>query len=117
MNNSLEARNNLAKKIKNGAVLIHSGHTQTRNNDVLHPFRQNSNFYYLTGWPEPEAHAVIIVKDSQHELHLFVMDRNEERETWDGKILGQEDRTIIFKMKHLGLYKNYQKCSQENIKE
>ena len=105
MNNSLEARNNLAKKIKNGAVLIHSGHTQTRNNDVLHPFRQNSNFYYLTGWPEPEAHAVIIVKDSQHELHLFVKDRNEERETWDGKILGQEE--AIEKYNATKAYSNY----------
>ena len=53
MNNSTEARKNLAREIRNGAVLIHSGNTVYRNNDTWYPFRQDSNFYYLTEWPEP----------------------------------------------------------------
>ena len=90
MNNSTEARKNLAQHIRNGAVLIHSGNIVYRNNDTWYPFRQDSNFYYLTEWPEPEAHAVILIKDSIPELHLFVQDRNEEMETWEGKRIGQE---------------------------
>ena len=76
MGNSKIARENLAKEIKNGAVIIHSGDIVYRNNDTWYPFRQDSNFYYLTEWPEPEAHAVILIKDSKYELHMFVQDRN-----------------------------------------
>ena len=89
MGNSKIARENLAKQIKNGAVILHSGSIVYRNNDTWYPFRQDSNFYYLTEWPEPDAHAVILIKDSKPELHLFVQDRNEEMETWEGKRLGQ----------------------------
>ena len=46
MGNSKIARENLAKEIKNGAVIIHSGDIVYRNNDTWYPFRQNSNFYY-----------------------------------------------------------------------
>ena len=90
MNNSIAARSELANIIKNGAVLLHGGEISYRNNDTWYPFRQNSNFYYLTEWPEPDAHAVILIKDSKPELHLFVLDRNEEMETWDGKRIGQQ---------------------------
>ncbi|MBL6836392.1 MAG: aminopeptidase P N-terminal domain-containing protein, partial [Candidatus Actinomarina sp.] len=58
MGNSKIARENLAKKITNGAVILHSGSIVYRNNDTWYPFRQDSNFYYLTEWPEPDAHAV-----------------------------------------------------------
>ena len=57
MGNSKIARENLAKQIKNGAVILHSGNIVYRNNDTWYPFRQDSNFYYLTEWPEPDAHA------------------------------------------------------------
>ena len=62
MGNSKIARENLAKQIKNGAVILHSGSIVYRNNDTWYPFRQDSNFYYLTEWPEPDAHAVILIK-------------------------------------------------------
>ena len=99
MNNSTDARKHLAQRIGNGAVLIHSGKITYRNNDTWYPFRQDSNFYYLTEWPEPEAHAVIVIKDSTPELHLFVQDRNEEMETWDGKRIGQEGAVEIYNAK------------------
>ena len=65
MGNSKIARKNLAKQIKNGAVILHSGSIVYRNNDTWYPFRQDSNFYYLTEWPEPDAHAVILINDSK----------------------------------------------------
>ena len=89
MINSTNARQQLANRIKNGAVLLHSGSIVYRNNDTWYPFRQDSNFYYLTEWPEPDAHAVILINESKPELHLFVQDRNEDMETWEGKRLGQ----------------------------
>jgi len=90
MNLSKQARERIAKVIKNGAVLLHGNEIVYRNNDANYQFRQFSDFHYLTEWPEPDAHAVILIKDSEPELHLFVLDKNEEMETWDGKRIGQE---------------------------
>ena len=109
MNNSNNARQCLAEKIKNGAVLLHSGSTVYRNNDTWYPFRQNSNFYYLTEWPEPDAHAVILIRDSQPELHMFVQDRNEEMETWEGKRLGQSGAVEKFEAEKAYSYQDYRK--------
>jgi len=109
MNNATNARDRLAQTIKNGAVLLHGNSVVYRNNDTWYPFRQDSNFHYLTEWPEPDAHAVILIKDSKPELHLFVQDRNEEMETWDGKRFGQEGALDQFGADKAYSYNNYQK--------
>ena len=64
-----------------------------RNNDVEYPFRQDSDFQYLTGFGEPEAVAVLVPGRSQAEYILFVRDRDPERETWDGRRAGTEGAT------------------------
>ena len=109
MGNSKLARENLAKEIKNCAVILHGGEIVYRNNDTWYQFRQDSNFYYLTEWPEPEAHAVILIKDSKYELHMFVQDRNEEMETWEGKRLGQSGAVEKFEAEKAYSYQDYRK--------
>ena len=109
MGNSKIARENLAKEIKNGVVILHGGEIVYRNNDTWYPFRQDSNFYYLTEWPEPEAHAVILIKDSKYELHMFVQDRNEEMETWEGKRLGQSGAIDQYEAEKAYSYQDYRK--------
>jgi len=96
---SLNNRERLANEIVNGAVIIHGNNSVYRNNDVGYPFRQDSNFHYLTEWPEPDAHAVIVIKDSKPDLYMFVQDRNLEMETWDGKRIGQEGAVEIYNAK------------------
>ncbi len=96
MNLSKQARERVAKVVKNGAVLIHGNKTVYRNNDANYQFRQFSDFHYLTEWPEPDAHAVILVNDSVPELHMFVLDKNEEMETWDGKRIGQQGAIELY---------------------
>ena len=91
-----EALGELAKRIEDGVVVIHGSTVQYRNADTWHPFRQNSNFHYLTGWPEPDAHAIIRIKNKKPELFLFVLERNEEFETWDGKRIGKEGAENIY---------------------
>ena len=115
MNNSTNARQQLANKIKNGAVLLHSGSIVYRNNDTWYPFRQDSNFYYLTEWPEPDAHAVILINESKPELHLFVQDRNEEMETWDGKRLGQSGAVEKYGASKAYSYQDYEKLLYLNF--
>jgi Xaa-Pro aminopeptidase len=64
-----------------------------RNNDVEYSYRQDSDFYYLTGFDEPEAVAVLIPGRGDAEYVLFVRDRDPERETWDGRRAGTEGAT------------------------
>ncbi len=59
-----------------------------RNNDVEYDFRQDSDFWYVTGFGEPESVAVLIPGRDQAEYILFVRDRDPARETWDGKRAG-----------------------------
>ena len=114
---SLKNRERLANEIVNGAVLIHGNSSVYRNNDVSYPFRQESNFHYLTEWPEPDAHAVILIKDSKPELYLFVQDRNLEMETWDGKRVGQEGAVEQYNATAAFSNTDYQKKLSELLKD
>lgn len=58
----------------------------TRNNDVEHEYRQDSDFYYLTGFDEPESVLVLCAKDRK--TTMFVRARDAEREIWDGPRVG-----------------------------
>src|ERR1700689_3619456 len=60
------------------------------NNEVEYNYRQDSDFYYLTGFAEPEAVAVLIPGREAAEYVLFVRERIPEREIWDGKRAGTE---------------------------
>lgn len=61
-----------------------------RNRDVHYRFRQDSDFWYLTGFPEPEAIAVLAPGRKEGAYLLFVRPRNPEREIWDGRRAGPE---------------------------
>ncbi len=61
-----------------------------RNRDVDYPFRPDSDFFYLTGFPEPEAVAVLAPGRGHGEFLLFCRDRDPEKETWDGRRAGPE---------------------------
>lgn len=67
-----------------------------RNNDVEHHFRQDSDFFYLTGYDEPEAVAVLSRVHAQHRFVLFVRPRDPERETWDGPRSGVDGAVADF---------------------
>lgn len=63
---------------------------QVRNRDVLYPYRQDSDFYYLTGFSEPEAVLALIPGREHGEFVLFCRERDPEREVWDGPRAGQD---------------------------
>ncbi|HSE33448.1 MAG TPA: Xaa-Pro aminopeptidase [Pyrinomonadaceae bacterium] len=73
----------------NSVAIIPSAREATRSNDTHYRFRQDSDFFYLTGFEEPDAIAVI--KPSQAPKYtLFVRPRDPEREIWDGRRAGVE---------------------------
>lgn len=71
-----------------GVAVIPTSPECTRSRDVLFPFRPDSDFYYLTGFAEPEAVAVLCPNRDQGEFVVFCRERDPERETWEGKRAG-----------------------------
>ena len=67
-----------------------------RNRDVEFPFRPDSDFYYLTAYPEPEAVAVLIPDRVDGEYIIFCREKDEEMETWHGRRAGLEGACDIY---------------------
>ncbi|NEV63050.1 Xaa-Pro aminopeptidase [Thiorhodococcus minor] len=84
-------RRALAKQIgPDSLAILPAAREAIRNRDVHYPFRQDSDFGYLTGFMEPDAFAVVVPGRKEGEFVLFCRPRDEEREQWDGSRLGVE---------------------------
>tara|TARA_B100000287_G_scaffold142314_1_gene134064 strand:- start:2880 stop:4175 length:1296 start_codon:yes stop_codon:yes gene_type:complete len=76
---------------ENSAIVIAGACTQYRNADSSHAFRQDSNFWYLTGFNEAESTLVLLVnKKNKVQSIVFVPEKDELKETWDGYRAGPE---------------------------
>ena len=74
-----------------GAILILPAATErVRSRDTHFPYRQDSDFWYLTGFAEPEAVLVLVPGRKHGESILFCRERDPEREGWDGPRLGPD---------------------------
>jgi len=69
-------------------VIAPSAPEQVRNGDVFYPYRPDSDFFYLTGFQEPQSVAVIIPERKQGEYLLFCRESNRTAEIWNGKRAG-----------------------------
>lgn len=66
-------RDFVAKKLsKNSIAVVSSSKYKTRSNDTDYPYRQNSNFYYLTGFKEDNSHLVFIKRKKYTKCLLYV---------------------------------------------
>ncbi len=81
---------------ENNIALIASASHQTRNRDVEYPFRQDSDFYYLTGFSEANALAVFIPGREQGEYILFCQEFDEKKALWEGAHAGLEGATAHY---------------------
>ena len=90
-------RQQLARIMGRDAIaILPAAPLQMRNSDVEHAYRQDSDFFYLTGFSEPEAVAVLMPGREQAEYILFVRERDAARETWDGRRAGPDGATADF---------------------
>ena len=79
-------RHSLMRMMAKGSIaILPSAPARIRNRDVEYPYRQDSNFYYLTGFAEPEAVLVLVPGREQGECIIFCRDQDPAREAWDGK--------------------------------
>lgn len=76
-------RGRLMRTMRGGVAVFAAGHEQIRNGDVHYEFRQDSTFHYITGFPEPDAVAVLR-PGSDRPYVLFVRPRDPDRAIWDG---------------------------------
>ncbi len=84
-------RRQLAERLGEDAVaVIPAAREQPRNRDVEHPFRQDSDFRYLTAFPEPDAVAVLAPGRAEAAYVLFVRERDPQQEQWAGARAGTE---------------------------
>jgi Xaa-Pro aminopeptidase len=83
-----QRREQLMTKIGKGTAVFRSAPMAVMHNDVEYNFRQDSDFFYLTGFNEPEAVAVLAPHHEEHRFVLFVQPKDPERETWTGYRVG-----------------------------
>ncbi len=76
-----------------GVLLLPAADEKLRNNDATFPFRQDSDFYWLTGFDEPEGCALVFA-DGRYVL--FVRPRDREREIWTGRRAGVEGAKVAY---------------------
>ncbi len=69
-------------------VILHAAAHKIRNNDAHYPYRQDSDFLYLSGFPEPEAMLVLLPDEKSGQSILFCRERDRHREMWDGIMTG-----------------------------
>lgn len=83
-------REELMSRIGGGIAIFPAAPTAIRNSDVEHEYRQDTDFYYLTGFEEPNAIAVLAPDHPEHKFVLFVQPKDREREVWTGWRAGDE---------------------------
>jgi Xaa-Pro aminopeptidase len=81
---------------REAVALLPAAPVRLRNGDVEYDYRQDSDFQYLTGFPEPDAVAVLIPHRAQGEYVLFCRDRDPARERWDGARAGTDGAVSRF---------------------
>lgn len=80
----------MARMEPNSIAILPAAPMYIRNRDVEHVYRQDSDFQYLSGFPEPEAVIALIPGREHGEYVLFCRERDPERELWDGLRAGQD---------------------------
>ncbi len=75
---------------KEAIAILPAAPVRHRNGDIEYAYRQDSHFHYLSGFPEPDAVAVLCPGRPQGEYLLFVRERDPLRESWDGARAGTE---------------------------
>jgi Xaa-Pro aminopeptidase len=79
-------------------VIVAAAPERVRNNDAHYPYRQDSDFHYLSGFPETDAVLALVPGRAPSETILFCRERDAERERWDGPRAGTEGAVAVHGM-------------------
>src|SRR6202453_4181318 len=81
---------------KDAIAILPAAPVRHRNGDIEYAYRQDSHFYYLTGFPEPDAVAVLVPGRAHAEYLLFVREHDALRESWDGAWAGTDGAVALY---------------------
>ncbi|WP_414541934.1 aminopeptidase P N-terminal domain-containing protein [Nostoc sp. CCY0012] len=91
-----QRRKQLMAKIGNSTAIFRSAPMAVMHNDVEYTYRQDSDFFYLTGFNEPQAVAVLAPHHPEHRFVLFVQPKDREKEVWTGYLCGVDAAKEIY---------------------
>jgi Xaa-Pro aminopeptidase len=80
----------MRQRTEHSAAILFAAPEVRRNRDVYYPYRQESDFYYLSGFDEPEAVMVLIPEQEGFTSILFCREKDPEKELWEGVRLGPQ---------------------------
>lgn len=89
-----QRRDALMQTLGKNTAIFASAPLAVMHNDVDYTFRQDSDFYYLTGFDEPGAVAVLAPHHEEHRFILFVRPKDKEKEIWSGRRLGIDEAKV-----------------------
>src|SRR5436189_6110493 len=92
----VERRQRFAEAIGESLAIVPGRPDVSRNSDVHYEFRQDSDFFFLTGFDEPDAVAVINPAHAKERYVLFVRPRDRELEIWNGRRAGVEGAVATY---------------------
>ncbi len=78
-----------------GVLLLPAADEKLRNADAEYLFRQDSDFYWLTGFDEPQGCVVLSARPGERKVTLFVRPRDKEKEIWTGRRLGVDGAVSV----------------------
>jgi Xaa-Pro aminopeptidase len=111
-------RKKVAKKLsKNSVALFFSAEQKVRSNDTEYPYRQDSNFYYLSGFREDNAALMFVKSKEETKTYLFVAKKEPEKELWTGSRVGVEAAKGRFHVDDVFEYDDFEKMFQEFIEK
>ena len=111
----------LSKLPENSIVIIPNKSLSIRSNDVEYKFRADSNFYYLTGFEEPNSICILKKEKRNFTYILFVEPRDKDKEIWSGRRAGKEGAKQIYKANESYLFSEFENklkhflCNAEHI--
>jgi len=88
-------RAELAALMREGVAIVRTAPERARNRDSSYPFRFDSYFHYLSGFPEPES-VLVLMAGSEPKSILFCREKDKEREIWDGFRYGPDEARQTF---------------------
>ncbi|MDK9694523.1 MAG: aminopeptidase P N-terminal domain-containing protein [Sulfurimonas sp.] len=107
-------RDRLFKKLaKSSVALLFSAEASTRSHDTHHPYRQDSNFYYLSGFKEDNAILLFVKSSTKCKTILFVQKKEKTLELWNGKRLGVKEAKKLFLVDEVFASKDFKKVFDE----
>ena len=107
----------LSKLLKHSVGVVFSSGYKTRSNDTEYPFRQDSNFYYLSGFLEDNSCLVFIKKSKKVKTILFVAKKDKTQELWSGNRLGAEEAKKRFLVDEVYEYGEFNTKLKEYLKD